>query len=144
MSSSQLNKRWFQTLESTAQSQFVSLTPLAELDVGLSSAVAVFHITRVVSQVTLLHGVYGQRDGNLLLSQMLPNSSGIEERRRGELFNNNFYDSSQIDSQVHAEHNLLSALSLLYICPVTEGSPFLKTMNLLNHFFFISNQRQYG
>lgn len=46
----------------------VCFTSLAELDVGLSSAVAVLHITGIISQVALLYSIYCQWDGHLLLA----------------------------------------------------------------------------
>lgn len=48
-----------------------ALTPPEQLDGGLATAVAIFHITGIISQVLLLQGVDGQRNGHLLLSQML-------------------------------------------------------------------------
>lgn len=48
------------------------LTLLDEFDVCLPPPVAVLHIAGVVAEVALLQGVDGQRDGNFLLSEVLP------------------------------------------------------------------------
>lgn len=61
------------------------LTFLDELDVGLSPPVAVLHVAGVVAKVALLQRVDGQRDRNLLLSQVLPDCPiGRGERGGGE------------------------------------------------------------
>lgn len=48
-----------------------ALTPLEELDGSLASAVTVFHITGIISQVLLLQRVNSQRNGHFLLTKML-------------------------------------------------------------------------
>lgn len=62
------------------------LTFLGELDAGLSSPVAVLHVAGVVAQVALLQTVDGQRDGDFLLPQVLPDcpAGGGREHRRGD------------------------------------------------------------
>lgn len=67
----------------TEMLQTTGLTFLSELDVGLSPAVTVLHITGVVSQITLLHRVDSKRDGNFLLPQVFPDcpAGGSTEHR---------------------------------------------------------------
>lgn len=64
----------------------VRLTFLGELDVGLSPPIAVLHVAGVVAQVALLQRVDGQRDGNFLLPQVLPDcpTGGGREHRKWE------------------------------------------------------------
>lgn len=61
------------------------LTFLGELDVGLSASVAILHVAGIVAKVALLQRVNGQRDGDLLLPQVLsdcPARVGAERMAR--------------------------------------------------------------
>lgn len=62
-------------------------TFLVELDVGLPPPVAVLHVAGVVAQVVLLQRVDGQRDGHLLLPEVLPDcpAKGTESTEKGML-----------------------------------------------------------
>lgn len=60
------------------------LTFLGELDVSLPPPVAVFHVAGVVAQIALLQRVDGQRDGNLLLPEVLPDCPAGDSRECGK------------------------------------------------------------
>lgn len=64
------------------------LTCLDELDEGLAPPVAVLHVAGVVPQVALLHRVNAQRDGDLLLPQVLADrpAGGDRESARCSAF----------------------------------------------------------
>lgn len=62
-----------------------ALTPPEELNGSLPTTVAVFHITRIVSQVLLLQGAYSQGNGHFLLAKMLlddPATRGKKQKNK--------------------------------------------------------------
>lgn len=79
-------------------------TFLDELDVSLSPPVAIFNIAGVVAQVALLHRVDGQRDGNFLLPEVLPDrpAGGDRAQKTG------YINAAFINSNVNDEGVLLS------------------------------------
>lgn len=66
-----------------------ALTPPEELDGGLPTTVAVFHITRIVSQVLLLQGAYSQGNGHFLLAKMLLDDPATRGKKTDKQSNDN-------------------------------------------------------